>query len=813
MEKKGFLYRTGTLMIRFRFPILAVILILTAYFAVMATQVRLKSPTIDLFPKNHEYVETYVQYEDVFGGANVVILMLRVKEGDIFAPGTLSKIRAITKDLEMLPAINNYQVLSIAQRKIKKTVVRDVEGYKSDPIMWPNIPTTDAEIAELRRTIYTTGRLHGSLVSMDDKSAVIVAGFFERGVADSKAKLRDVVRTMAEADRQDPDAAIKSFDAVVAEAPWTLDDTLYDAIDKIMTAQRDANTDTFMIGRPILMGQIYKQFPQLTKIFLLTVGSIILVLFLYFRTINGVVTPLLTALMSAVWGVGFLGAVGYDFNPLVIVVPFIISARALSHSVQLIERYIEEYEVTGHRHEAAVLTFVGLFKPAVLSLVADAASVFIVILTPIPLMEKLALMGSFWIMSIVVSNVIFNPIFLTIFRPPKIAKHETKPALDRLLDRVGTWTHGRARVPVLVTTGILFVVGALFAKNLVIGDVHPGSPMLWPGSRYNQDTKTIGETFGNTEILSVVVEGLNKNAIKDPEVLRTMEGLQRKLEKMEEVTTTSSIADLLPEITKIMHGGNPRWELIPQDPNEAGFYLEMIFSGAEPGDLARFITNDFKDASVSVYLRDHRGPTLRSVIAAAKEYIADHPLEGAKFRLAGNYGGLLAAVNEAVVRSEVRVTFLAFAFVFLVCMFAYRSFWAGLFFLIPTIISNYLTYALMGALGIGLDVNALPVVSLGVGLGVDYGLYVVGRAEEEYLVSRDLTTATVRAVATAGRAVLFTASTMVAGIIFWAFSFLRFQAEMGILLAFWMIVSMLGGLILLPTLVILFKPKFVTKGV
>ncbi|UCD83685.1 MAG: MMPL family transporter, partial [Deltaproteobacteria bacterium] len=160
---------------------------------------------------------------------------------------------------------------------------------------------------------------------------------------------------------------------------------------------------------------------------------------------------------------------------------------------------------------------------------------------------------------------------------------------------------------------------------------------------------------------------------------------------------------------------------------------------------------------------------------------------------------------------QARVTFLAFAIVFLFCGITFRSVTAGILFMIPIAVSNYLTYALMGARGIGLDVNVLPVVSLGVGLGVDYGLYIISRIEEEYKENRNLESAVLTSIATAGRAVTFTATTMVVGIIFWAWSFLRFQADMGLLLAFWMIVSMLGGLLLLPTIIYLIKPKFICR--
>ena len=158
---------------------------------------------------------------------------------------------------------------------------------------------------------------------------------------------------------------------------------------------------------------------------------------------------------------------------------------------------------------------------------------------------------------------------------------------------------------------------------------------------------------------------------------------------------------------------------------------------------------------------------------------------------------------------QAQVTILAFTIVFVFCGIAYRSFLAGFLFLIPLLISNYLTYALMGARGIGLDVNALPVVALGVGLGVDYGLYIVDRIKEEYDRLGDLQDAILRAITTAGKAVTFTATTMIAGVAPWIWSFLRFQADMGLLLVFWMVISMIGGLVLLPTLIYLIKPKFV----
>ncbi len=762
--------RLGRFILRWRVVVLIVILAVTGFFGYQAAQIDVKSPLIDLFPETHPYVETYTKYAGVFGGASRVVIQIEVKEGDIFEKEALQKVRRITKELELLDGINNYQVLSLAQRKVKELKIDAVRGFRAVPVMWPKVPETDEEIEELRHRIYTNRRIFGTLVSLDSKATLIVGGFFE-----------------------------KKLDPLEA----------YRQIEKIVDRERDQNTVISVIGRPVMLGTILSRSSQLIWLFALTVLSILLVLLIYFRDLRGVVVPLCTALVSALWGIGFLSTLKLNFDTLVIVVPFIISARALSHSVQMVKRYIEEYIRHLDKQEAAAATFGGLFKPGIVAIVTDAAGVMLVLLTPIPLLQKLAIMGGFWVISIIVSDMLLNPILLSFLPAPSVEKQTRKRLMDRILARVAGWTLGRQRWWILSVTVVVFVIGFLFARTLVVGDVHPGTPMLWPDSKYNQDTARIAEKFRNTEEFTVVVEGDTRDAIKNPEVLRAMEAFQHHMEEIPEVGATSSLADLLPGIIAILHGSDPKWELIPDDPRETGFFLEMIYTSSEPGDLVRLVTIDSQNANITMYLRDHKGETLRKVVEHAKEFIDNNPIPGAKFRMAGGYGGLLAAINEEVTKHQAQVTILAFGIIFLFCALAYRSLLAGLFFLVPLAVSNYLTYALMGARGIGLDVNSLPVVAVGVGLGVDYGLYVIGRLQEEFQRSQNIQTAIVTALGTAGKAVIFTASTMVFGVVFWSFSFLRFQADMGTMLLFWMIISMLGGLILLPTLVATIKPRFI----
>jgi predicted RND superfamily exporter protein len=788
-------------------------LVATGFFAWQIPKVKVESPLIDLFPSDHEFVETYKEFQDVFGGANTVIMAIEVTEGDLWNPATLGKIRSLTKELEILDGINNYQVLSLAQRKVKNITVEG-GGFQSTPIMWPDVPEKAEDIQKLKDLVHTNARVHGSLVSKDDRAALILAGFFE-----DKMNVKDVYQR------------------------------LHDLGKKI----EDDHTRVHIIGRPVMLGFIREHMPQLTYLFVATILAMLIILALNFRNLRGVLIPTITAVLSAVWGLGFLGLMGYNFDPLVLVVPFIISARALSHSVQLIERYNEEYVETGDVRVAAEKTFASLWEPGFVGIVADVLAMLAVLFTPIPLMQKLSIMSAFWGMSIVVTDLVFNPVLLSYLPPPKKLPSKDWGPLGRFLASVGRLSIGPRKWTILAGTAVAGVLGFLGARIVQIGDVYPGTPMLWSNSEYNRDTEAIGARFGNTDILNVIVEGQAWNAVKSPDVLNKMYLLQRELSRMPEVGGTSSIGDMIPPIIRAMHGSDPRWELTPTEGREAGFFLEMIYGASEPGDLTRFVTPDNKNANIAVYLKDHRGETLRTVVKKLREFVAANPMKqvdpkeleaaqaceraakttgegddgtvklneksdcprvepGAKFRLAGGFAGLLAAVNEVVLQTEIYVTLAAFFLVFLICAVSYRSVLAGLFFMLPLVVSNYLTYGLMGLRGIGLDVNTLPIVALGVGLGVDYGLYVVSRIEEEYRHSGDLGESIVISMATSGKAVVMTAMTMVAGVVFWTFSFLRFQADMGLLLVFWMSMSMVGSLLLLPTLIWIFKPKFVTRG-
>jgi predicted RND superfamily exporter protein len=186
-------------------------------------------------------------------------------------------------------------------------------------------------------------------------------------------------------------------------------------------------------------------------------------------------------------------------------------------------------------------------------------------------------------------------------------------------------------------------------------------------------------------------------------------------------------------------------------------------------------------------------------------------MENAVAKPAGGLGGILAAANEVIAKRNDPILIFILAVIFVHCSLTYWSVLAGVIFTISLILANFLAFTYMAMKGIGLNINTVPVVSLGIGMGVDYGLYIVSRIIEVYREEKDLGKSVRGGITTAGRAVFFTATMMTAGVIFWYFSPIRFQAEMGILLGVLLMVNMVVGVLVLPAVINIIRPKFITN--
>lgn len=763
-------------LIRFRKIGLIVLLLVTVFFASQIFKMEMFTQFLDLFPGNHPYVEVHKKYSRFFGSAYQAILMLEVQNGDVFNVQTLEKISRIQAAVDMIPGVDHFGITSIASSSA--SIMRETpDGISVKPVM-KHVPKTKEEILELRKKVFTSDHIYGTMVSRDQKALQLSANFHQ-GKLDFNV--------------------------------------LFNKFMEIKKQEEDGNHKIYLSGQPLIYGWIYHHLPEMGVIFVLTVIIILAMLFGYMRGWGYWWIPFVTAVISSIWGLGFAAMWGFHFDPLIIVIPFLLSARAISHAVQWYERFMDEYCRLGDTKKAAHITGAGLFPPGLLGIVTDAAGLYVISLTPIPILKNLAYLGTAWALSVIFAVLVFLPMFFACVSKVKMPSDvlECKiGVIERYLSMMTGWSGGRGRYVVLGVAAAVLIFGIVSSAQLQYGDANPGSPILRQDSEYNLDTASINSRFPGVDQMWVVFEAEGDYpAIVQPELMQGMEALKQYMMEDPNVGHVMSMADLVKNIHMLVYGNDPKFQSIPRERKPIGDLVSFIKMAAGAGDLDKWAEPNFSASNVRIFLKDHKGETISQVIERVRTFIKENAnlMEKAVMKPAGGLGGILAAANEVIAVKNHQLLIMVLGIVFILCTLTYRSLLAGAMFVLSLVMANFLAFAYMGFKNIGLNINTLPVVALGIGLGVDYGLYIISRIKDTYEETNDLPSAVVTGVSTSGRAVFMTATMMTAGVFFWYFSPLRFQAEMGILLGILMMSNMLVGILVLPAIVNMLKPKFILK--
>ncbi len=758
-----------------RFPILLIMILFTLFSLYEIKELSFKTRLSDTLPKDHPYVKVHERFWKKFGGANNMAIVVEVKKGDIFQYDVLEKIKYLTDEIKFYPDAITSQVISISRYKVKN-IKGTAGGIDIRPFLWPKIPSTPEGMRALREEILNNEMYYGSLVSLDTKAVLITANFKE---------------------------GINYY-------------ALFKFIRGLINRVEDSKLNIYVSGRPMLLGWIYNNNSKSFIIFVVSVlvEFVLLAIFLArFRWIF-VPIPLIIGLINGVWGLGIMGMVGFNFDPLGLVIPFVIGARVISHSIQMLERYVEEYKANRDVNLACERTIETMLIPSLSSIITDAAGLYIVSIIPIPLLRNLGFVAGTWLLTAIIGVSIFNPILFSYVGAPNI--NEKEDILKRCLRWLGNKVFLNRSYRPSVILGCWFIIlfgGLVLTRNLQIGDAHPGSSILWPDSGYNRDDKEINKRFPGTDPLYVILEGKGRDTMKSPAVLNAIERFERYMKEGVRLGGTESLVRVVKKLNGEFHEGDPKWAVLPKDKNDLAFYLWMYQSKGEPRDFDKYTDVDYKDGNIIVFFKNHKGITIRNAIKRAKDFLNKYPIpvNEVKFKLAGGIIGTTAAVNEVVGKYERITFFLALLVIFICCVISFKSFIAGLILVLPLVIANYVAYSYMVLAKIGFTINVLPVASIGVGIGVDYGIYMLSRIIDEFRISKDLVSSILNSISTTGHAVIVTGLTVTFGIVFWYFSDIRFQAEMGFLLAFLLFVNVFGAILLTPVLVYLINPKFIRR--
>jgi predicted RND superfamily exporter protein len=774
----------GDRVLRYRREIGLVLLGATLYMGALAARIDVSTRFIELFPQTHRNVVLSNRFRS-FGGDETLMLMLQVRKGDIFNAASLRKIRQLTQEMDMLPGVNHAQIFSLASYR---TVYAEAVpgGVEIRPLMRTSVPSSPEEIAALKRHIRAHREQLRHLISDDDKGTIITASFHERLVNHRE---------------------------------------LLDKLDRLVATHRDANHDIYIAGEPVIRGYGYRHLPAMVGIFVVSCGAIVAVLYAALGSYSGWWVPLLTALCAAVWGLGFTGWMGYAFDPLMLVMPLVLTARNLSHGIAWQRRYQRLFNQLEDRHSACTAAIDDTLVPGMVAIAADVTAVIFISFSAIPVLDHLGRAGAVWLGAGLPMVYIFQPIVMSYLPAPKVGlldghKLNLARRLEPLVERVVEIpvSGGVAAKSLLCAAAGLLVLGVFSVFKLEVGYREPGTPLYRPQSRINQDTGVIARQFPVDEawVVFSTPPFPHNQSVLAPNVLRLADHLRDYLLKDPAVMQVVSFASsVITPFNQVFHYGYPKYFGMPMDVQESG-NLWYLFNRSAPGHMQRYLADSrAKETCIRILLRDHTATTLERVQLEIenflKSYIERNPAYGkVEATYMAGAAGLYAAADDVIYRVSLSNAGLVLISLFILCTIVFRSFLAGLLLVFASALAILAAFACMYLFGIGLTIDTLPVISLAIGLGINQAIAIVSRIRAEAADGYLLDDAIRIGIKHAGEGAIGATCVILAGVFPWSFSPALFHHQMAIVLAVLLPVNLLATLGVLPAAISGLRPRFIT---
>ena len=750
--------------IQYRTIILIIAIVITSiagYFAI--TGVTLRASLNEMLPSNHENVKLYEEFSDKFGGVNTVLVMVENINGTVYDKEFLEIYKKISDTFYFHDA--NRKALFEAVNLRKTRAASGAQGQiLINPIMWPNLPKTDAEMETFRLLI--RGQFSGYLISLDEKSLMIASEF-----------------------KNDVDTA-----------------ALVEFVENIRAEYEDGTVKISVVGRPILLGQVKKELPKMILIFAVSVLVISIFLYLFFRTWVGVIVPMVVAFSVTVVGFGVIGFTGYNMDPLLLLLPFFVFATVLSHSVQFVSRVFDELTEGNKMKEAVRIGLKRLLFPSTAAVITSAAGFTVLALVAIPSIQLLAVICTIWLLTLT-PGIIGAAAFMSFLKKPK--KYKTTLPFQSFLAKV--FGEKMSRNVFLPSFIILLFGGFIVSQDLKIGDA-VGSPILWPDSRYNKDVGSINSNYDRigTDVLQAYFSG-EEEIMLNPDLYHQSEAFDRYIyERVLPATPASSLTPIIKNINMVLWEGDPSYQLLPDTTAEVGFNIYMFRSNGEPGDFAAYTNPEWNIGKLSIFTSEHSSETVNELMKSANEFVDNYSFKEGEpvIQFAGGQIGLIKATNDEIELKENRLLIAIMVIIIFNLIWLYRSVKLGVIITFVLATSHFMTMSVMTLLDVGMNLNTLPLAALGLGRGVDYSIYMADRMRDEMQNGLNFSEAASRAFNTSGIAIIVTAMTMILPLLSWNFlSPIRFQAEMGLLLAIILAFNMLGALTIVPAAIKILKPK------
>jgi predicted RND superfamily exporter protein len=755
---------------RHRLSVLVFFVLTSIFLLFQASQIKLDAAFTKHIPLNHSYMKTYLKHRADFGGANNVLISVCDNTGDIFNPEFFTALKGVHDQLFFIPGVDRIQVKSLFSPSTRFVEIVE-DGFAGGPVIPANFQPDEAGLAIVKGNIEKAG-IVGSIVA-DDYSCSMV-----------KSSLMEI----------DPNTGEKLDSIVLA---GQLENEIRGKFEK-------DNISVHIIGFTKMVGDVAQGAKGVVTFFAIAIAITTLMVFWFCRSIALTILPIACSLIAVVWQLGMLSTLGFGLDPMSILVPFLVFAIGVSHGVQMINSVSKMVNVGKTSKEAAQLSFRVLLVPGGIALLSDTVGFMTLLSIDIGIIRELAITASLGVAMIILTNLVLLPLLVSYLRVPKSeSSGESKktPATDRLWHAMSAFATRKFAIIILAVTAVLYLVGYQNAQNMKIGELHAGAPSLHEESRYNQDTFLITDKYAiSVDYMSVIVE-TTADACTYYDHMDVIDRFQWRMENIEGVQSAVSLSSIAKLVNSGYNEGNPKWRVLSRNQQT------LVQSIARVPSSSGLLNSDCSVMPVILFLEDHKAETINRVVDAAKLVASELGNDSLSFKLASGPVGVMAATNEAVEAAQIPMMIYVYGAVIILCLLSFRSLRATIAVVVPLYVVSTLAQWLMTELNIGLTVSTLPVIALGVGIGVDYGIYILSTMSVKLRNGATVQSAYFDALKERGSAVLITGVTLAIGVSTWFFSDLKFQVDMGILLTFMFLDNLIAAVLVLPAIAAFLWPE------
>lgn len=740
--------------------------LLTVFLGWHASQVRPEASLTKMIPTNHPFIQNYFEYRDDLASlGNVVRIAVETTEGTIFTPEFQKTLQEITDEVFFIPGVDRAGLKSIWTPNVRWSEVTE-EGFVGGPVIPDNWDASPQSLEQLRTNVLRSGEV-GNLVANNFKSALIYV------------PLNEVNPDTGEA------LDYQAFSEQLEE--------------KIRDKYQTDTVKIHITGFAKIIGDLIEGAMQVGLFFLLAIVITLVMLFAYSRCWRSSFTVLGCSIIAVIWQLGIIKLIGSGINPYSMLVPFLVFAIGVSHGVQIINA-MSAHRVDGHhRVMSARLAFRALYIAGLTALVSDAIGFTTLMVIDIAVIQELAIAASIGVAVVVLTNLGLLPIIMSyggISERGRAYSERVRNQDHPVLTMFERFSEPKWAYSALVVALIGLSWGLIQGQNMKIGDLDAGAPELRPDSRYNLDNQFIVDNYSSSTDIFVVMAATEPSQCIAYDNLEVMDRFSWHMENTPGVQDVKSVVYVAKMGGYALNEGNLKWFSL----NRNQYVLNANTGRTPPG----LINPDCSMAPIIIYLNDHKAETLKTVVNAVDSFNAQYQQEGLELLMAAGNSGIEAATNSVIETAQYKMLLWVYGVVIVLVFITFRSLRTVACIVLPLALTTIMSQGLMAVLGIGVKVATLPVIALGVGIGVDYGIYIYAKIKEGLERGMHLNECYKYALDNTGKAVGFTGLTLAIGVATWIFSPIKFQADMGILLTFMFLWNMLGALILIPALARLF---------